>query len=151
MNWNRIILFILMLSAPLPLAAETPAYTPDQFDEPVITWNNLKISEYSVALLASAEPENDVDTSTPEKKSKPKRDCDALTYEVTLFNPCPGENRKRLWQQTKVVFVGGFAVMGVILLLPEEISKWDKSEIGKGGLVEKWWDNVSEGDRKSVV
>lgn len=145
MNWEKIAFFLLMLSASLTLAAETPLYSPDQLDQPIVTWNNLKISEYSVALLASAEPENDVDTATPEKKPKPERDCDALTYEVTLFKPCPGENRKRLWQQTKVVFVGGFAVMGVLLVLPEDITKWDKSEIGKGDLIAKWWDNVSEG------
>ena len=148
MNWVRIanILFVLMLTATVSLAGETPLYTSDQVTAPVVTWNNLKISEFSVAAVTETdiEPENDIDTSTSKKK-KPKRDCDALTYEVTLFNPCPGENRKRLWNQTKVVFVGAFAVMGFIALLPEDISKWDRSEIGKGQLIEKWWDNVRAG------
>ena len=147
MNWIRIALFPVVLSASLSWAADPSQYTPIQLDNPVVTWNNLKISELTVAALAEGEakPESDREASTNEKKDKPKHDCDALTYEVTLFKPCPGENRKRLWQQTKVVFVGGFAVMGVILLLPEEISKWDKSEIGQGDLIEKWWDNVSSG------
>ena len=141
MNWIRIALLPLVLSASLSWATDPSQYTPIQLNNPVVTWNNLKISEYSVALYS--EP-SDVGAAK-EKKEKSKRDCDALVYEVTLFNPCPGENRKRLWQQTKVVFVGGFAVMGFILLLPEDISKWDKSEIGKGDLIEKWWENVKAG------
>ncbi|WP_455196722.1 DUF3943 domain-containing protein [Kaarinaea lacus] len=148
MNWirNIVILFLPMLAATISFAAETPAYTPEQNTPPLVSWNNLKISEFTVAaadITDEAEKENA--TTTPEKKDKPKRDCDALTYEITLFNPCPGENRKRLWNQTKVVFVGGFGVMGIIALLPEEISKWDRSEIGKGQLLEKWWENVKAG------
>lgn len=147
MNWTRITFLLLMLSASLSWAVETPLNKPDQLDKPLVTWNNFKISELSVAALADedAASKNNNGEPTTEKTPKPDRDCDALTYEVTLFKPCPGENRKRLWQQTKVVFVGGFAVMGVLLLLPEDITKWDKSEIGKGDLIEKWWENVKAG------
>ena len=145
MNWNRFIFMLLMFSATVSLAAESSSYSPDQLDQPLVTWNNLKISEFSVAAVTDTEAANNTETSTTEQTSKSGRDCDALTYEITLFKPCPGENRTRLWHQTKVVFIGGFAVMGVILLLPEEISKWDKSEFGKGQLREKWWDNVKAG------
>jgi hypothetical protein len=148
MNWIKITTVLFLLTATAAQAAETSAYTFEQLTAPTVTWNNLKISKFTVAAATDTETDGNSGTSTStQDKDKPKsgRNCDALTYEVTLFNPCPGENRKRLWQQTKVVFVGGFAVMGVILLLPEEISKWDKSEIGTGGLMEKWWDNVSEG------
>ena len=73
------------------------------------------------------------------------RDCRPSPYTVTLFKPCEGEDKGQLWRSTKTIFVGGFAVMGFILLLPEDISKWDKSEVGQGQLLNKWWDNVSSG------
>lgn len=149
MNWirNIFLLFVPMLIATVSLAAETPLYTSEQNNPTLVSWNNLKISELSVAALAEANAGSEMDAvaSAKEENTKSKRDCDALTYEITLFRPCPGENRKRLWNQSKIVLVGGFGVMGVIALLPEEISKWDRSEIGKGQLLEKWWDNVRAG------
>jgi len=54
------------------------------------------------------------------------RDCNALAYDVTLFSPCEGEDSKRLWRQTKIMFVGGFGVVAVIALLPEDVSGWEK-------------------------
>ncbi|WP_455202804.1 DUF3943 domain-containing protein [Kaarinaea lacus] len=146
MEWSRILFLVLLYSASVAYAAESPIYTTDHFDPPLVTWNNLKISELKVAAATDAdgEPETDATVSN-NKETKSRRDCDALTYEVTLFNPCPGENGKRLWNVSKVVFVGGFAVMGVILLLPEDISKWDKSELGEGQLIDKWWENVKAG------
>ncbi len=134
-----------MLTATISLAAEAPLSASEQYNPPIVSWNNLKISDFKVAAVTDSESASSSETSTPDEPTKPGRNCDALTYEITLFNPCPGENRTRLWHQTKVVFIGGFAVMGVILLLPEEISKWDKSEFGKGQLLEKWWDNVRAG------
>jgi len=145
---------LFAFAATQSVAADSPTYVSDQNTNttPLITWNNFRISDFNVAALDDpvTDSKTDKDEKTSgnnktEEKSKPKRNCDALTYEITLFNPCPGENRTRLWDQTKVVFFGGFAVMGVILLLPEDISKWDKSEIGKGQLMEKWWDNVKAG------
>jgi hypothetical protein len=73
------------------------------------------------------------------------RDCNALAYDVTLFNPCEGEDSKRLWRQTKIMFVAGFGVAGFIALLPEEISKWDKSEYQRGDLFNNWYENVKAG------
>ena len=73
------------------------------------------------------------------------QDCRPSPYTVTLFKPCEGEDKARLWRHTKIIFAGGFGVMGVILLLPEDISKWDKSEVGKGKLLKKWWNNVTAG------
>ena len=150
MNWIRyiFILFIPMLAATLSQAAEVPLHAPEQYNTPLVSWNNLKISEFTVAAATDTETTSSSEASTPtqdETTPNSGRNCDALTYQVTLFKPCPGENGKRLWNQTKVVFVGGFAVMGVIALLPEDISKWDRSEIGKGQLLEKWWENVKAG------
>lgn len=153
MDWVRILFLAVMLSVSVSQAAETSLQSKQQsqnpshdpLDYPLITLTNLKLSELKFASAAAEQSDKSAEIPSKEQTPKSGRECGVLTYEVTLFKPCAGENGKRLWQQTKVVFVGGFAVMGVIAMLPEEISKWDRSEIGKGQLIEKWWDNVRAG------
>jgi len=62
-------------------------------------------------------------------------------YQVSLFSDNNGEDTDRLWSQTKSIFGYGFGVIGVIALLPEDISNWDKEQ----GLFNKWSDNVKAG------
>ncbi|KZZ50519.1 hypothetical protein A3765_14890 [Oleiphilus sp. HI0130] len=61
---------------------------------------------------------------------------------ISLFDPQNGEDKERLWSQTKLVFGLGVGVAGFIAMLPPEISNWDRSD---DKLLRKWWDNVSEG------
>ena len=61
---------------------------------------------------------------------------------ISLFDPQNGEDKARLWSQTKLVFGLGVGVAGFIAMLPPEISNWDRSD---DKLLRKWWDNVSEG------
>jgi len=84
---------------------------------------------------------------TPEASAKQVdgRDCDALAYDVTLFSPCEGEDSKRLWRQTKIMFVGGFGVVAVIALLPEDVSGWEKGTWEQGDLINQWYENVKAG------
>lgn len=60
-------------------------------------------------------------------------------YQVSIFNPQNGEDGERLWSQTKAIFGMGFAVIGVIALLPEDVSNWD------GDIFGKWPENVKSG------
>ena len=46
-------------------------------------------------------------------------------YQISLFNPKNGENKQRLWSQTKSMFAYGFGVAGVLALMPEDITGWD--------------------------
>lgn len=62
-------------------------------------------------------------------------------FQVSLFSADNGEDSARLWSQTKSMFSYGFGVIGVIALLPEDISNWDKEQ----GLFNKWSDNVKAG------
>ena len=62
-------------------------------------------------------------------------------YQVSIFSPKNGEDGERLWSQTKSIFGYGFGVIGVIALLPEDISNWDKEE----GIFNKWGENVTAG------
>lgn len=63
-------------------------------------------------------------------------------YSVSLFSAPNGEDKERLWSQTKSMAWYGVGVAGVIALLPEEISNWDDSS---ERLLEKWWNNVRDG------
>lgn len=58
-------------------------------------------------------------------------------FQMSLFSPQNGEDSERLWSQTKSIFTFGFAVIGVIALLPEDISNWEK-----GNILGKWDENV---------
>jgi hypothetical protein len=62
-------------------------------------------------------------------------------YQVSIFSSPNGEDRDRLWSQTNSIFAYGFGVIGLIALLPEDISNWDKEE----GIFNKWTDNVKGG------
>ena len=73
------------------------------------------------------------------------RDCTALGYQLTLFDPCSDEDAGRLWRQTKIMMVAGFGVVGVIALLPEDVSGWEKGTWERGDLAEKWVENVKAG------
>ena len=62
-------------------------------------------------------------------------------YQINLFSAEHGQDNQRLWSQTKSVMAYGFGVAGFILMLPEDISKWDK----ENGVFSKWTENVKEG------
>lgn len=62
-------------------------------------------------------------------------------YQISLFSQQSGEDGDRLWSQTTSIFAYGFGVIGVIALLPADISNWDK----EAGIFGKWSDNVKKG------
>ena len=96
---------------PIITEAEIASYYPDKY--PVRRWENLQpdISFYQ------------------------------SPYKVSLFSAENGENSHRLLSQTKSIFAYGFGVVGVIALLPGNISNWDKEQ----SIVNKWPENVVEG------
>ena len=80
---------------------------------------------------------------TEPEESMPPDATSSSPYKVTLFRPEEGESGARLWSQTKLMAGLGVGVAGFIALLPEEVSKWDRDD--SDSLLEKWWENVSEG------
>ncbi|RHW77124.1 DUF3943 domain-containing protein [Colwellia sp. RSH04] len=80
-------------------------------------------------------------TNTSWENLTPNEDFYQSPYKMSLFNPKSGEDGARLWSQTSSIFAYGFGVIGLIALLPEDISNWDKEE----GIFNKWSDNVKEG------
>ncbi len=47
-------------------------------------------------------------------------------YRISLFDPQNGEDSERLWSQTKSIFAYGVGVAGVLALMPESITNWEK-------------------------
>ena len=129
------VLVLLMLSVSLSLAGEQPR------DQSIAQGDLDTDAQSSGSDTAPSARLETLNLEIPDTD----RDCRPSPYTVTLFKPCEGEDKARLWRHTKIIFVGGFGVMGIILLLPEDISKWDKSQVGKGQLLKKWWDNVTAG------
>lgn len=63
-------------------------------------------------------------------------------YQVSLFNAQHGEDSERLLSQTKSIFGYGFAVIGVLALMPTSVTNWDTSTESLGA---KWVNNVKAG------
>ena len=63
-------------------------------------------------------------------------------YKVSLFSADNGEDKERLWSQTKSITAYGFGVAGFLAMMPASFTNWDKSDLNLG---QKWWDNVSSG------
>ena len=63
-------------------------------------------------------------------------------YQVALFDVRNGEDSERLWSQTKIMYGFGLGVMGILVLMPEDVTKWESSD---ETYFEKWWNNVKAG------
>lgn len=66
-------------------------------------------------------------------------------YRISLFSPQSDEDNERLRDQTYTVFGSGFAVLGVLALMPESVTKWDDRDDRDEKLLEKWLENVKAG------
>jgi len=62
-------------------------------------------------------------------------------YQISIFSAENGEDGDRLWSQTKSIFGYGFVAIGIIALLPEDVSNWDHDQ----GVFNKWSENVTAG------
>jgi hypothetical protein len=102
---------IPVINAPVITEAEISRYHTEKY--PVTRWENLN-------------PNNDFYQSP---------------YQISLFSPDNGEDDARLWSQTKSIFAYGLGVIGIIALLPDDVSNWDNEE----GIFEKWRTNIKHG------
>lgn len=64
-----------------------------------------------------------------------------MPYSMTANYP----DYKRLWLNTGVLFGGGVLALGVLQLLPEDATSWNKKEITSVPLFKRWGQNVSKG------
>jgi len=125
------LIFCIFLFAPSAIIAQEQALQPTQeiIFEPAIT--EADITSYYPEKYPVTRWEN----------IQPHIDYYKSPYQISIFSTESGEDSARLWSQTKSIFAYGFGVIGVIALLPEDISNWDKEQ----GIFNKWSDNVKEG------
>lgn len=74
----------------------------------------------------------------------------ALPYSTSLSIP----NWKRLWINTGSLFTAGFAALGVLELLPDGATDWNKSRLHETPALTRWWDHVRVGphwDRDNAI
>lgn len=64
-------------------------------------------------------------------------------FPYSVSRSCP--NWKNLWVNTGVLFGAGFVTLGVLELLPESATAWNKAEIHKKPIFDRWWTNVKKG------
>lgn len=133
-----VVLFIISYLLPNQSFAQekTPQYSSESNQitnkielNPAITTENLDEIYHEMATNSRFENL----TPTPDFFQSP--------YQVSIFSPQNGEDSERLWSQTRSIFAYGFGVIGLIALLPEDISNWDKEE----GVFNKWTDNLKSG------
>ena len=133
--WKWVTFFLLFLgAASFSLAEEKHSYQ-------YITLNG----DEETAWLNGQDPSSDEKASKTAANQIVGRDCSALTYEVTLFIPCEGEDSQRLWRQTKIIAVAGIGVVVIISLLPEDTSKWGDSKHDSEKVLKGWYENVKAG------
>lgn len=54
-------------------------------------------------------------------------------------------NYKRLWLHTGVLFAAGVSTLGILELLPEDATAWNKEELRQTPFFKRWWKHVSNG------
>jgi len=71
-------------------------------------------------------------------------DCNISIYErpYSMFENCP---QKGLLRNTGIFVGGAVGVMGLLYLLPEDVTSWDKKNFTFKNIFGKWWDNVTAG------
>ncbi len=137
--WHGVSFFLLFsVATSASLAAEKTPYN-------YITLNENEETVWPDALSSSSDDIPDKNISKTAENQVAGRDCNALTYEVTLFTPCEGEDSQRLWRQTKIIIVTGFGIAGVIALLPEDVSGWGENDSESINLLHNWYENVKAG------
>ncbi len=62
-------------------------------------------------------------------------------YSVTRSMP----HWKNLWVNAGALLGAGFVTLGVLELLPESATAWNKAEIHKKPFLDRWWSNVKKG------
>lgn len=80
-------------------------------------------------------------TDTVHNERKEKKCIYALPY--SMKTSCP--DYKRMWINTGVLFAGGLAALGVLEMLPEGSTAWNKEELRKTPFLKRWSMHVRQG------
>ena len=141
-NIKRVVIAMAFsTSAYLPLHALAQSSTDAQLSaEQQQVTNDIKLTP-AITVDNIDDISRELATNSTWEHLTPSADFYQSPYQISLFSPQNGEDGARLWSQTSSIFAYGFGVIGLIALLPEDISNWDKEE----GIFNKWSDNVKNG------
>lgn len=98
-------------------------------------------AETDTLTIDSCREERRSKTDTLAKKAETKPNLYALPYSKTLSHP----DWKRMWLHTGVLFAGGVATLGVLQLLPENATAWNKERITSIPFWKRWSYHVRKG------
>jgi len=158
LNFMRIV-YSIALSASLFISAHNPAFALDQ--SPQDPWALLQsgdeTSNYSLSPLWMAQADNVTastgNTSTSDTSLTPaphRSPYYAGSLKLSIANE---PDLKGLLQDSELFLLYQLAMVGLLYLLPEDISKWDK-DAKRGDPLKKWDDNVNnlgkDGDEWAV-
>ncbi len=115
---------------------------------------NFMLSMIVGTQSVSAHTPDSIDTAKPDsveiicladdslKRQKKEKPCIyALPYSTRTS--CP--DYKRMWINTGVLFAGGLTALGVLEMLPENATAWNKEELRKVPFFKRWSKHVSQG------
>ncbi|PKG80930.1 DUF3943 domain-containing protein [Colwellia sp. 75C3] len=128
------------ISCLLPSQSFAQDTTPERSSESQQATSEIQLSP-AITTENLDEIYREMATNSRFENLTPAPDFFQSPYQLSIFSPQNGEDSERLWSQTRSIFAYGFGVIGLIALLPEDISNWDKEE----GVFNKWTDNVKSG------
>ncbi|PKI16241.1 DUF3943 domain-containing protein [Colwellia sp. 12G3] len=130
----------LVTSCLLPVQSFAQETNPQESNTSQQTESEVKLSPV-ITIENIDEIYREMATNTRFENLTPTANFFESPYQISIFSPQNGEDGARLWSQTSSIFAYGFGVIGLIALLPEDISNWDKEQ----GVFNKWTENVKAG------
>lgn len=128
------LLFTLMGIATFAQQISTSSTNQFSFDNSLLTFNS------SIDKL-----ENDNTNTYPfDKEDSFQLDSSFYVKDSLVYPPTTKDYRK-LGYNTALFAGTTVVIYGVLLLLPESVTKWDKEEMRKNGITAKWKENVKAG------
>ena len=109
----------------------------------IILLNSFNIELYSQDITGNILKNIDVNASyLPNEQLK---QLDYLNNNTKYFYPDLSANSKKLARNTKLFFSGAMISAGILYLMPENITNWDKNSMSFSNIFHKWKQNVSSG------
>ncbi len=146
LNVKRIALAISLASPalfPIQASAQELSNSGDKTNKQQLVSKSLDDAQLSPAITADNLDDiyREMASNSRWENLTPADDFYQSPYQISIFSPQNGEDGDRLWSQTSSIFAYGFGIIGIIALLPEDVSNWDSEE----GIFNKWTDNVKNG------
>jgi outer membrane protein W len=146
LNVKRIALAISLTSSalfPIQAIAQELSDSGDKTNKALLVSKNPDEVQLNPAITADNVDDiyREMASNSRWENLTPTDDFYQSPYQISIFSPQNGEDGDRLWSQTSSIFAYGFGIIGIIALLPEDVSNWDSEE----GIFNKWTDNVKSG------